>query len=203
MPKTHGYRGTPTYASWINMRRRCYDSSRKDYPRYGGRGIQVCTEWQNSFLAFLCDMGERPHGMTIDRINSNGDYHKENCRWITPKGQSRNTCINRDLTYKGKTKCLAEWADQYGLLQVTLTKRLNEGWPIEKALKTPLNATRKGVAHNRKKITYRGKTKDIKSWARHFGINYATLHKRISTYGMSFEEAVTKPVRKNVKRKLR
>lgn len=86
----HGYTGTPTYWSWLSMRRRCTEPNHVKYPMYGGRGIQVCDAWSNSFPAFLADMGERPAGTTLDRIDGNGNYEPGNCRWATPKAQAVN-----------------------------------------------------------------------------------------------------------------
>lgn len=79
-----------TYTTWIAMLSRCYNEEKEQWPYYGGRGIKVCKRWRHSFVNFLADMGERPEGRTLDRINNNGNYKKSNCRWATPSEQSFN-----------------------------------------------------------------------------------------------------------------
>ena len=85
----HGYFGTPTYRSWIGCKERCYNSNERSYPHYGGRGIKVCDRWLNSFENFLEDMGERPNGTTLDRIDTNADYTPNNCKWSTHEEQQK------------------------------------------------------------------------------------------------------------------
>ena len=88
--KTHGMSYTSTFRIWAGMFRRCYNKNFKNYSYYGGRGIKICDRW-NKFENFLSDMGERPVGLSIDRINNNGDYEPSNCRWATAKEQRANT----------------------------------------------------------------------------------------------------------------
>ena len=85
----HGYWKTPTYKSWTMMKQRCLNPNAVDYPRYGGRGIEVCESWM-TFKMFLADMGERPTGTTLDRIDNDGNYEPGNCQWSTPKEQAQN-----------------------------------------------------------------------------------------------------------------
>ena len=81
---------TPTYRTWIEMKARCFNRNKSQYPHYGGRGITVCERWKHSFENFLADMGERPVGMSIDRIDVDGNYEPSNCRWATQAEQIRN-----------------------------------------------------------------------------------------------------------------
>ena len=133
---THRMTGTPTYAAWIDMKTRCGNEKIKGYHSYGGRGIKVCDTWE-SFENFLADMGERPAGLSLDRIDNNGDYAPDNCRWATKNQQARNKRNNRLLSFKGETRCLSEWAEIQGIKITTLFQRLYAyGWSTERALST-------------------------------------------------------------------
>lgn len=93
--KTHGQTETPTYKSWEAMKRRCLNTNQPAYAKYGGRGITVCTKWLK-FENFLKDMGERPKGMTLDRINNDGNYEPANCRWASAETQARNKGVRKN-----------------------------------------------------------------------------------------------------------
>lgn len=128
----------PEYQAWRNMVVRCTNPKYKFYHRHGGRGIKVCDRWRGSYAAFLEDMGVKPSpSLTLDRIDNDGDYTPENCRWATRKEQSRNSRTNHNLTFQGKTQCLAAWADETGIKAGTLYSRLKNGWSTERALTEP------------------------------------------------------------------
>lgn len=130
---------TRAFSSWRSMLQRCYKRSFKHYRNYGGRGIEVCERWRLSFLAFLADMGERPIGMTLERVDNNLGYTLDNCRWATRKQQSRNMRTNHLLSYDGQTRCMTEWAEIVGLPYTTLRGRMRLGWPVSRALTEPVH----------------------------------------------------------------
>ena len=120
---THGMRKSHTYNSWARMKDRCNNQHDKNYDSYGGRGISVCAQW-NKFENFYADMGEKPKGMTIERIDNDGNYEPKNCRWATQKEQCRNTRKNRLVQYQGEVKCLSEWSEILNISRGTLHSRL-------------------------------------------------------------------------------
>ena len=140
---THRMEGTPTYKTWDALRQRCLNPKNKDYPRYGGAGISVCDRWKHSFEAFLADMGERPAGMTLDRINNDEGYSKENCRWATIVTQNRNRRSNVIIEYNGESGPISFWAERMGIERKTLEYRIRAGWDTERALTTPSTIPRK------------------------------------------------------------
>lgn len=130
----HNYVGTPTYGTWYNMKSRCDNPTYTNFQKWGGRGITYDKRW-SSFMNFLEDMGDRPEGMSLDRIDNNGNYCKENCRWATRKEQMNNMSSNRLITFKDMTKTLQEWADFTGLKRKTIASRIDRyGYTIENAL---------------------------------------------------------------------
>ena len=133
----HGMSKTSTYKSWEAMIQRCSNASLKSYKNYGGRGISVCDEW-TKFEKFYADMGIKPNGCSIDRIDVNGNYNQLNCRWSTMKQQNRNRRNNRLIEFNGETMCVNEWAESLGINKRTLLNRLTNGWEIKKALTHPV-----------------------------------------------------------------
>lgn len=134
-PITHGMSKTPIYTTWQAMKDRCFNTKADNYINYGGRGITVCDRWVNSFENFIIDMGPRPEGKTLDRINNNKNYSPENCQWSTPKVQASNRRNSKIISYKGLSLTVAEWAGEIGVKVGTLYSRLYRDWPLEKALR--------------------------------------------------------------------
>lgn len=124
--------------TWVDMRNRCYNPRNKRYPLYGGRGITVCQRWQDAFDNFMADMGPCPLGYSLDRIDNDGHYAPENCRWASATVQGRNSRHNRRITFNGQTKCLIEWVEATGINADAIYGRLALGWSVERALTTPV-----------------------------------------------------------------
>ncbi len=138
--RTHGKTTSSTYRSWHDMRQRCENPTDKQYPDYGGRGIRGSPRW-STFINFLADMGERPTGRSIDRIDNDGNYEPGNCRWATRTEQNRNTRRNVTVTYKGHTLCIAGWAELLGINYQTLLSRVKRGWSAEKIMTQPVRGS--------------------------------------------------------------
>ena len=129
---THGMTYTSEYKSWCGIKERCLNPNNGAYLGYGGRGIKVCDRWLK-FENFYEDMGNIPgSGYSIDRIDNEGDYCPENCRWATRKEQNRNKRNNRIIEIGNVSKSLADWVDQYGVNYNTAKTRLCRGWLPEK-----------------------------------------------------------------------
>jgi len=128
--RTHGLTNSRTYSSWIAMKKRCEYEKAINYANYGGRGIKVCERWV-SFENFLEDMGVRPEGMTLDRVDSNGNYEPSNCRWATWEQQGRNRRNIKTINYKEKEYCQVELAEFLGISSQTIAKRIKDGKKID------------------------------------------------------------------------
>lgn len=127
-----------TYGIWAEMIARCHKPTNKAYSDYGGRGISVCSEWRSSYVAFYRSMGDKPRGMSLDRINNDGDYEPGNVAWRSLSAQGRNKRSNRLIKFRGETKCLAEWVEILGVNRDTVLARLNNGVPAEIAFMAPV-----------------------------------------------------------------
>lgn len=120
---------------WRSMRNRCYNENQKSHKHYGGRGIVVCERWlgNDGFANFVADMGEKPFGYTIDRIDVNGNYEPSNCQWASMEEQANNKRTSRHLTANGKSMTLAQWAREIGCTPSAILLRLKK-MSVEEAL---------------------------------------------------------------------
>jgi len=133
-----GVHGDPLYAVWATMHQRCSNPNSRSYKTYGANGIKVCKRWK-FFTLFKADMGTRPEGHWLERIDSSKGYRPSNCRWATPKEQQRNRTNNALWTHDGVTMCVKAWAEMLGVNHQTLWQRHSAyGWSIEKTLTTPV-----------------------------------------------------------------
>lgn len=137
---THGLGHSSEYQTWYHMILRCEDPCTDSYPYYGGRGIGVCDRW-HKFENFLEDMGMKPSKrLTLDRVDNDGNYEPNNCRWATLHQQSRNRSSNRMLTLGGKTLCIRDWEAATGINYTTIWERLRRGWSVERSLTEQVRA---------------------------------------------------------------
>ena len=135
--KTHGMTESRLYVSWCNMKSRCNNERNIMFKSYGGRGISVCREWESSFDIFMkwAISNGYKDGLTLDRIDVNGNYQPNNCRWIPSSEQTLNTRRNHLITAFGETKTIKEWADSSGIKYDTIERRINQyGWSAEDAV---------------------------------------------------------------------
>lgn len=134
----HGQSRNSAACSWYNMISRCTNPNNPNYQEYGGRGIEICARWME-LVNFITDMGERPKGTTLDRIDVNGPYSPENCRWASRKQQCNNQRTNQRVFYKGVEQTIGELCDRTGIKYNTLYGRIvKRGMPIDLAVETPV-----------------------------------------------------------------
>lgn len=144
MSRSHGMSKTKIYGIWSAMMSRCNNPNSGAYHNYGGRGIRVCERWHR-FEDFYADMGERPQGKSLERINNDKGYSPENCIWAEREVQARNRRDTRYLTSDGVTKSVAEWSDETGISIGTICRRLQQGWSDHEAVSIPIITKRKGI----------------------------------------------------------
>jgi len=138
----HRLCNTGAYKSWQSMRTRCLNPNSDQYPDYGARGITICERW-NSFEAFHEDMGDRPMGTTIDRIDNDKGYEKDNCQWSTMTTQENNKRNNVIIAFNGRSMTAAEWSRETGIYYHTIKHRIGAGWSAERTLTEPANELRR------------------------------------------------------------
>ena len=129
----HGMKRKKIYRVWCAMKERCNNPHNKRYKNYGSRGISVCDSWSKSFMCFdkWAKGAGYKEGLTLDRINNDGNYCPENCRWITRREQNRNYSRNHKITYNGETLCISDMADKYGVNRATVLFRIKQNKPLQ------------------------------------------------------------------------
>lgn len=180
------------HARWVSIHSRCKNPAAKGYDRYGGRGITVCSEW-NDFNAFFFWSIENGYhrDLQLDREDNDGPYSPDNCRWVTRTKNARNKSTNRVLTAFGETKTWVEWAEDPRCVvdYHSLGYRLRGGWPGEEAL------TQEAIPFNQKRFAAFGESRNLKSWARdpRCVVSYQTLQKRVRAQGWDLVKAMQTP----------
>ncbi|MCJ2030731.1 hypothetical protein MKK50_15250 [Methylobacterium sp. J-043] len=181
---------TTTHNSWRAMIQRCDYKSHDSFKNYGKRFISYDPAWK-LFENFFEDMGVRPEGMTLDRIDSNADYCKANCRWSNNTTQQRNRRNNMRVTYNGEKRCLSEWAEITGFPYTTLYSRLHKlGWSPDLAFSTPCQEQREIY------LTLGDTTLTTSEWSRLVGVANKTIRNRVMALGWDTERALLTPVPK-------
>ena len=151
---THRLSESRLHKTWSGMKKRCYNTHSKSFPAYGGRGIEVCEEWKDDFLAFYnwAMTNGYADDLTIDRIDVNGNYSPGNCRWVDKLTQANNCRTNHYLTFNDKTQSIAEWARELGVSDSLIRQRIVKlGWSVERALTEPSQVK----AYKKRCTTYR------------------------------------------------
>lgn len=134
----HGMTNSREYRVWTNAKTRCFNVANRAYPRYGGRGITMCSRWAESFSRFYEDMGRCPAGKTLERRDVNGHYEPRNCYWATYQQQNNNRRDNKRVALNGISRTLAEWDRELGLNPGMVSVRLRLGMPVDRALTSGL-----------------------------------------------------------------
>lgn len=168
---------------------RCYNDKNKAYSYYGGRGITICDRWRGKqgFENFVSDMGNPVHDKSLDRIDVNGNYEPNNCRWATPQEQGRNKRDSLFVFWEGQKILFIELCEKLNVNYNTAHARLMSGWPIEKIINTPTD----------RRVIWNGKHRHLSDVCREHGLSYPVVQSRVRK-GMSIEDALNKPIKKYV-----
>lgn len=186
----HGKTESLIYRRWAAMMQRCYNKNNHNYFNYGGRGILVCESW-HKFENFYADMGDPPNNqLTLDRIDNNKGYSRDNCRWATKKEQGRNKRTTLLFNCDGEKKTLLELAEKLKITPEALQRRLKIGLEFEEAI-----SLRKYVRPS-KLIEIKGKKNSLTNWAKQFGISRITVRSRLRA-GWPIEKALAYPIQKH------
>ena len=178
------------YGIWYMMHERCENPKHAYYFNYGGRGIKVCKRW-NSLDKFIADMGPRPSpNHTLERKDGNKDYTPSNVRWATRKEQAANTLNCVELTFRGETRIISDWAHELKMKPAVISKRLAAGWSVERTLSEPVHEKPKNVL-----ITFNGKKKTAEQWSKAAGVPGHRILTRLRQ-GYSVKDAITLPLRR-------
>lgn len=140
MAKTHGDSGTKLYKCWENMKMRCLNPKSSSYSHYGGKGISVCKDWKENYINFRkwALLNGYEIGLSIDRIDNDGNYCPENCRWVTLKIQCNNRTSNQVISYLGETLTAAQWCKKLSINAKAVYGRLERGWNPVRAISVPI-----------------------------------------------------------------
>lgn len=162
------------WLKWRGMNYRCHRTDDPQYSRYGGRGIFVCDEWRDDLRAFIswANANGWAPGLSIDRIDNNGPYSPANCRFVDNKAQARNRRSNLLISYRGKTRCLAEWCEVLGLNLGIVSARLKRGYSVSVAFRPAKSAAAPLT------LSSGGRTMTAKEWAKEVGVHESTIYKR-------------------------
>lgn len=179
---------TKLKAVYYNLLQRCFNQKNPGYRNYGGRGITVCNEWRNdinSFIKWSLNNGYAD-GLQIDRINNNGNYEPNNCRYVIPKVNLNNRRTNVRLNLAGDIKTIAEWESDTNITRSSIKHRLSNGWEVEKALTIPTRNTERI-------LFYKGESNSVTSWAKKYNMSPVTLCGRLNR--MTLEQALETPLK--------
>lgn len=186
--RKHGMTNTRLHHIWTNMLQRCFNVKNPKYKNYGARGIKVCKEWTEflNFYNWAVNNGYKKE-LTIDRINVDGNYCPENCRWVDSIVQMNNRTDNRWITYQGETHTLAEWGRLLGEKGELFKSRIAKGWEITQAFEVPFNSIR-----NKFRVECEGqKFYTVKECAEYYHVHPSTMRqwlKRISSMPKEWKE---------------